>query len=54
MMLQPKPSYKAILNFAAMAAKSVGTHSTISAVFCPLSPLPPYNVDLFRDMDSIT
>ena len=39
-----------IFGVSTMVAKSVGTNSKILALFCPLPPLPPYNVDLFRDM----
>ena len=37
-----------------MVAKRVGTNSTISVFFCPLPSPPPFNVDLSRDMGSIT
>ena len=42
------------LKKATMVAKRVETNSTISVFFCPLPPLPPYNVDLSQDMGSIT
>ena len=39
---------------ATMVAKRVGTNSTISVFFVLCLPLLPYNVDLSRDMASIT
>ena len=38
----------------AMVAKTVGTNSKISALFVLCLPLTPYNVDLSRDIGSIT
>ena len=33
-----------------MFAKSFETHNTISALFCPLPPLPPENSDFFFEI----